>query len=31
MMKADFGIDLDEVRRVIDGADVLVVRLSAMP
>ena len=24
----DFGIDLDEVRRVIDGADVLVVRLS---
>lgn len=24
----DFGIDLDEVRRVIDDADVLVVRLS---
>ncbi len=28
MMKADFGIDLDEVRRVIDAADVLIVRLS---
>jgi hypothetical protein len=28
MMKADFGIDLDEVRRVIDAADVLVVRFS---
>ncbi|MHB8376447.1 MAG: hypothetical protein ACYDEB_05775 [Dehalococcoidia bacterium] len=27
-MKADFGIDLDEVRRVIDAADVLVVRFS---
>ena len=26
MMKADFGIDLDDVRRVIDTADVLVVR-----
>jgi hypothetical protein len=24
----DFGIDLDEIRRVIDAADVLVVRLS---
>ncbi len=28
MMKADFGIDLDEVRRVIDAAEVLVVRFS---
>jgi len=28
MMKADFGIDLNEVRRVIDAADVLVVRFS---
>lgn len=27
-MGVDFGIDLDEVRRVIDSADVLVVRLS---
>ena len=27
-MNADFGIDLDEVRRVIDAADVLVVRFS---
>ncbi len=27
-MKADFGIDLDEVRRVIDAAEVLVVRFS---
>lgn len=27
-MKAEFGIDLDEVRRVIDAADVLVVRFS---
>jgi hypothetical protein len=27
-VKADFGIDLDEVRRVIDAADVLVVRFS---
>ncbi len=27
-MKADFGIDLDEVRRVIDAAAVLVVRFS---
>jgi hypothetical protein len=27
-MKADFGIDLDELRRVIDAADVLVVRFS---
>ncbi len=27
-MRAEFGIDLDEVRRVIDAADVLVVRLS---
>lgn len=27
-MTADYGIDLDEVRRVIDAADVLVVRLS---
>ncbi|MEX2247552.1 MAG: hypothetical protein WEC75_12805 [Dehalococcoidia bacterium] len=27
-MKADFGIDLDEVRRVIDAADVLVVRFA---
>lgn len=28
MVKADFGIDLDEVRRVIDAAEVLVVRFS---
>ena len=27
-MKVDYGIDLDEVRRVIDAADVLVVRFS---
>ena len=27
-VRADFGIDLDEVRRVIDAADVLVVRFS---
>ena len=27
-MTADYGIDLDEVRRVIDAADVLVVRFS---
>ena len=27
-MKSDFGIDLDEVRRVIDAADVLVIRFS---
>lgn len=27
-MGVDFGIDLDEIRRVIDAADVLVVRLS---
>lgn len=27
-LNADFGIDLDEVRRVIDAADVLVVRFS---
>ncbi|HYM16825.1 MAG TPA: hypothetical protein VEZ14_14835 [Dehalococcoidia bacterium] len=27
-MTAEWGIDLDEVRRVIDAADVLVVRLS---
>ena len=27
-MNADFGIDLDEVRRVIDAAEVLVVRFS---
>jgi hypothetical protein len=28
MMGVDYGIDLDEVRRVIDAADVLVVRFS---
>lgn len=28
ILNADYGIDLDEVRRVIDAADVLVVRLS---
>ena len=27
-MNADFGIDLDEVRRVIDAAEVLVVRFA---
>ncbi len=27
-MGAEFGIDLDEIRRVIDAADVLVIRLS---
>jgi hypothetical protein len=27
-MNADFGIDLDEVRRVVDAADVLVVRFA---
>ena len=27
-VKPDFGIDLDEVRRVIDAADVLVIRFS---
>ncbi|MBF6599419.1 MAG: hypothetical protein IVW36_02785 [Dehalococcoidia bacterium] len=27
-MNADFGIDLDEIRRVIDAADVLVIRFS---
>jgi hypothetical protein len=27
-VKADYGIDLDEVRRVIDAAEVLVVRFS---
>ncbi|MBI5288246.1 MAG: hypothetical protein HY873_04670 [Chloroflexi bacterium] len=27
-MGVDFGIDLDEVRRVIDGAEVLVIRFS---
>ena len=27
-MKADFGIDLNEVRRVIEAADVLVIRFS---
>jgi hypothetical protein len=27
-VRADFGIDLDEVRRVIDAADVLVVRFA---
>jgi hypothetical protein len=27
-LNADYGIDLDEVRRVIDAADVLVVRFS---
>jgi hypothetical protein len=27
-VKADFGIDLNEIRRVIDAADVLVVRFS---
>jgi hypothetical protein len=27
-VKADFGIDLDEVRRVIDAAEVLVIRFS---
>ena len=28
VVKADFGIDLDEVRRVIDAADVLVIRFA---
>lgn len=28
MQEADYGIDLDEVRRVIDAAEVLVVRFS---
>lgn len=27
-MNVDYGIDLDEVRRVIDGAEVLVIRFS---
>lgn len=27
-MRAEFGIDLDEVRRVVDAADVLIVRFS---